>query len=164
VEDWAGRCLHIRVHLWWGPRWSRRLLVVTGARCLITKPVVAAVGLCVDHRAPLQPGRAARRYLRAYGTSRAGRRRSGAVLVLGLQALPIPAAALLISLGIYFKRTDQRSHTAINSGLWRQHPCGHLCSLRDTELPSVTGEASKCYRRLRTYQHSAKNVSGHTPR
>jgi hypothetical protein len=35
--------LHIRVHLWWVSRWIRRLLVVTGARCPLTKPVVAAV-------------------------------------------------------------------------------------------------------------------------
>jgi hypothetical protein len=55
---WAARGGN--VHLWWGPRWSRRLLVVTGARCPRTKPVVAAVGLRVGHRAPLQPGRAAR--------------------------------------------------------------------------------------------------------
>jgi hypothetical protein len=38
--------LHIRVHpLWWVSRWIRRLLVVTGARCPLTKPVVAAVEL-----------------------------------------------------------------------------------------------------------------------
>jgi hypothetical protein len=35
--------LHIRVHLWRVSRWIRRLLVVTGARCPLTKPVVAAV-------------------------------------------------------------------------------------------------------------------------
>jgi hypothetical protein len=64
----AGRLdrLHIRVHLWWGSRWSRRLLVVTGAaRCPLTNK---ARGCCCrttgDHRAPLRPGRAARRYLR----------------------------------------------------------------------------------------------------
>jgi hypothetical protein len=37
--------LHICVHLWWVSRWIRRLLVVTGARCPLTKPVVAAVEL-----------------------------------------------------------------------------------------------------------------------
>jgi hypothetical protein len=36
---------NIRVHLWWVSRWSRRLLVVTGARCPLTKPVVTAVEL-----------------------------------------------------------------------------------------------------------------------
>jgi hypothetical protein len=44
--DTGGRlaCLHIRVHLRWVcSRWTRRLLVVTGARCPLTKPVVAAV-------------------------------------------------------------------------------------------------------------------------
>jgi hypothetical protein len=34
------------------------------ARCPLTKPVVTAAELRVDHRAPLQPRRAARRYLR----------------------------------------------------------------------------------------------------
>jgi hypothetical protein len=37
--------LHIRVHLWWVSRWIRRLLVVTGARCPLTKPVVTTVEL-----------------------------------------------------------------------------------------------------------------------
>jgi hypothetical protein len=39
--------LHIRVHLWWGSRrWARRrLLAVTGARCPLKKPAVAAVEL-----------------------------------------------------------------------------------------------------------------------
>jgi hypothetical protein len=37
--------LHIRVHLWWVYRWIRRLLVVTGARFPLTKPVVTAVEL-----------------------------------------------------------------------------------------------------------------------
>jgi hypothetical protein len=58
--DTGGRLdrLHIRVHLWWGSRWSRRLLIVTGARCPLTKPVVTAVELRVDHRAPLRPSEA----------------------------------------------------------------------------------------------------------
>jgi hypothetical protein len=33
------------VHLWWVSRWIRRLLVVTRARCPLTKPVVTAVEL-----------------------------------------------------------------------------------------------------------------------
>jgi hypothetical protein len=37
--------LHIRVHLWGVSRLIRRLLVVTGARCPLTNPVVAAVEL-----------------------------------------------------------------------------------------------------------------------
>jgi hypothetical protein len=37
--------LHIRVHLWWVYRWTRRLLAVTGSRCPLTKPVVTAVEL-----------------------------------------------------------------------------------------------------------------------
>jgi hypothetical protein len=32
-------------HLWWGPRWARRLLAVAGARCPLTKPAVAAIEL-----------------------------------------------------------------------------------------------------------------------
>ena len=37
--------MHIRVHLWWVSRWTRRLLVVTGARCPLKKPMVTAVEL-----------------------------------------------------------------------------------------------------------------------
>jgi hypothetical protein len=77
-------------------RWSRRLLVVTGARCPLTKPVVTAVQLRVDHRAPLQPWRAARRYLRRCGTPRADSPGSGVGLAPGPQALPMPAAALVL--------------------------------------------------------------------
>jgi hypothetical protein len=131
--------LHIRVRLWWESRWSCRLLVVTGARCPLTKPVVTAVELRVDHRAPLQSRRAARRFaLRVcrYSASRlpevrgvAGAqaasascascrsgsiyiyiglcayvvqreptpgRRSGVGLAPRPQALPVPAAALIL--------------------------------------------------------------------
>jgi hypothetical protein len=45
VEDWTVGRLHICVHLRWVSRWTRRLLVVTGARCSLTKPVVTAVEL-----------------------------------------------------------------------------------------------------------------------
>jgi hypothetical protein len=44
---------HIRVHLRWESRWSRRLLVVTGARCPLIKPVVAAVELRVEPPSPM---------------------------------------------------------------------------------------------------------------
>jgi hypothetical protein len=114
--------LHIRVHLWWGSRWSRRLLVVTGARAVavpLTKPVVTAVELRVDHRAPLQPRRAARRYLRICGAARADSRRSGVGLAPRPQALPMPAAALVLYI--------RRSHVlpkwevlAENSAVWEQ--------------------------------------------
>jgi hypothetical protein len=67
-------CAFALDRLWWVLSLrARRLLVVTGARCPLTKPVV---GCCCwtpgDHRAPTQPGRAARRYLRArrYSASR----------------------------------------------------------------------------------------------
>jgi hypothetical protein len=65
--------LHMRVHLRWAPWWTRRLLVVTGAQCPLTKPAVAAV----EQQAATGPhvaagaGRAARRYLRVRGTARA---------------------------------------------------------------------------------------------
>ena len=49
-----------------------------------------------DHGAPLQPRRAARRYLRARGTARADSRRSGVGLAPRPQALPMPAAALVL--------------------------------------------------------------------
>jgi hypothetical protein len=47
AEQVAGRLdrLHIRVCLWRVSQWARRLLVVTGARCPLTKPAVAAVEL-----------------------------------------------------------------------------------------------------------------------
>jgi hypothetical protein len=43
--------LYIRVHLWWVSRWIRRLLVVTGARCPLTKPAVTAV----EQQAAMEP-------------------------------------------------------------------------------------------------------------
>jgi hypothetical protein len=48
------------------------------------------------HRAPLQPRRAARRYLRARGAARADSRRSGAGIVPRPQVLSVPAAALVL--------------------------------------------------------------------
>jgi hypothetical protein len=45
--------LHIRVHLWRVSRWIRRLLVVTGARCPLTKPVVTAVELQATTASPI---------------------------------------------------------------------------------------------------------------
>jgi hypothetical protein len=44
VEDWTV-CTYVCIYLWWVSRWTRRLLVVTGARCPLTKPVVTAVEL-----------------------------------------------------------------------------------------------------------------------
>jgi hypothetical protein len=50
-----------------------------------------------DHRAPLQAGRAARRYLRARGgAARGDFRRAGVGLAPRPQALPVPAAALVL--------------------------------------------------------------------
>jgi hypothetical protein len=113
--DTGGRLdrLHIRVHLWWESRWGRRLLVVTGARYPLTKPVVTAVELRVDHlshhRAPLQPGGT---YVYV-GASRAGPRRSGAGLAPGPQALPMPAAALILYI------QTQKTHAAGGGGCGR---------------------------------------------
>jgi hypothetical protein len=77
-------------------RWARRLLVVTGARCPLTKPVVAAVELQATTEPHcsrgVQPGGI---YVHV-GTARAGSRRSGAGLAPRLQALHMPAAALII--------------------------------------------------------------------
>jgi hypothetical protein len=42
VEDWTV-CTYACMHLRWVSRWIRRLLVVTGARCPLTKSVVTAV-------------------------------------------------------------------------------------------------------------------------
>jgi hypothetical protein len=88
--------LHIRVHLWWVSRWTRQLLVVTGARCPLTKPVVAAVGL-QETTEPhcsrgVQPGG-----IYVYvGTARADSRGPGVGLAPRPQALPMPAAALVL--------------------------------------------------------------------
>jgi hypothetical protein len=65
--------------------------------CPLTKPVVTAVELqAATEPHALQPRRAARRYLRIRGTSRADSRRSAGVgLAPGPQALPMSAAALI---------------------------------------------------------------------
>jgi hypothetical protein len=58
---------------------------------------IAAVELQVRPPSPpLQPGRAARRYLRTRGTPRAGPRRPGVGLAPRPQALLMPAAALIL--------------------------------------------------------------------
>jgi hypothetical protein len=63
----------------------------------ITKPVVTAVELqATTEPHPLQPRRAARRYLRIRGTARADSRGGGVGLAPGPQALPMPAAALIL--------------------------------------------------------------------
>jgi hypothetical protein len=95
VGDWLGR-LYIRVHLRWVSRWVRRLLVVTRARCPLTKPVVAAVELQATTEPRLQPGRAARRYLRVGPCSASCFRGPGGGVAPRPQALPVPAAALVL--------------------------------------------------------------------
>jgi hypothetical protein len=83
----------------WVSWWARRLLVVTGARCPLTKPVVAAVELqaAIEPQQP-QPRRAAWRYLRARWCSasrnQAGPRGSGAGLARRPQVLPAPLPLL----------------------------------------------------------------------
>jgi hypothetical protein len=49
-----------------------------------------------DHRAPLQPGRAARRYLRVRGAARADPQRPRAGLAPGPQVLRMAAAAMVL--------------------------------------------------------------------
>jgi hypothetical protein len=89
--------LHIRVHLWWVYRWIRRLLVVTGARCPLTKPVVTAVELQATTEPHCSRGVQPGGICVYIGTSRADSRRSGVVLAPGRpQALPMPATALAL--------------------------------------------------------------------
>jgi hypothetical protein len=111
--------LHIRVHLWWESRWSRRLLVVTGARCPLTKPVVTAVELRVDHRAPLQPRRAARPAVFAHMWHVVHReptpRRPGVRMAPGPQALPMPAANIT-----YFTRSSTAEQGGRRERRWRR--------------------------------------------
>jgi hypothetical protein len=102
IGPFAHTCASV---LAWVSRWARRSLsvVVLGHDW---SPVSSnkARGCCCrtpgGYRAPLQPRRAARRYLRTRGTSRADFRRSGVGLAPGPQALPMPATALVL----YMKR------------------------------------------------------------
>jgi hypothetical protein len=96
--------LYMRVHLWWVSRWARRLLVVAGARCPLTKPVVTAVELQATtepycSRRGVQPGG----ICVCVGTARADSRRSGVGLAPRPQALPMPAAALVLYIYMYKK-------------------------------------------------------------
>jgi hypothetical protein len=103
--DTGGRLdrLYIRVRLWRVcSRWTRRLLVVTGARCPLSKPVVAAVELEATTEPHcsrgVQPGGVYVCVGGAVGAPRAGSRRScGVGLAPRPQALPIPAAALIFN-------------------------------------------------------------------
>jgi hypothetical protein len=101
--------LHIRVHLWWVSRWTRRLLVVTGARCPLTKPVVTAVELQATTEPHcsrgVQPGGIA---CVCVGAARADSRRSGVGLAPRPQALPMPAAAQVL----YIPRATKASPRA----------------------------------------------------
>jgi hypothetical protein len=115
--DTGGRLdrLHIRVHLWWVSRWARRLLVVTGARCPLTKPVVAAVELQAatgPHCSRgLQPGG-----ICVYvGAARADSRRP--------QALPMPAAALVLYLYFHSPPSDLGRILAIGPFFELQSEC-----------------------------------------
>jgi hypothetical protein len=82
--------LYIRVHLWWVSRWARRLLVVAGARCPLTKPVFAAVELQATTEPHcsrgVQPGG-----ICAYVVRREPTPGSGVGLAPGPQALPTQA-------------------------------------------------------------------------
>jgi hypothetical protein len=82
--------LHTRVHLRWVSRWTRRLFVVTGARCPLTKPVVTAVeqqATTEPHCSPgVQPGDI---YVHVVQRGRAESRRSGVGLAPRQQALAV---------------------------------------------------------------------------
>jgi hypothetical protein len=102
--------LHIRVHLWWVSRWIRQLFVVTGARCPLTNPVVAAV----EQQATTEPH--CSRGVQPGGiyvyvsTARADSQRSGAGLAPRPQAPPLPAAALVLK-GFSSERPRWRLNT-----------------------------------------------------
>jgi hypothetical protein len=89
--------LHIRVHLRWVSWWTRRLLVVTGARCPLTKPAVTAV----EQQATTEPhcsrGVQPGSICVHTGTARANSRGPGAGLASRPQTLPTPAPALVLS-------------------------------------------------------------------
>jgi hypothetical protein len=84
------------VHLWWVSRWVRRLLVVTGARFPLTKPVVAAVELQAATEPHcsrgVQPGGI---YVHVGAARADSRRPAGAGLAPRPQALRAAAAALV---------------------------------------------------------------------
>jgi hypothetical protein len=91
VGDWTA-CTYIRVHLRWVSWWTRRLLVVTGARCPLTKPVVAAV----EQQAATEPhcsrGVQPGGICVYVGAARADSRGPGAGNAPRPHALPMPAA------------------------------------------------------------------------
>jgi hypothetical protein len=91
--------LYIRAHLWWVSRWTRRLLVVTGARCPLTKPVVAAVELQATTEPHCSRGVQPGGIYVYVGTARADSRRPGVGLAPRPQAFPMPAAALILFTG-----------------------------------------------------------------
>jgi hypothetical protein len=70
-------------------------LVVTGARCPLTQPVVAAVELQATTEPHCSRGVQPGGIYVYVGTARAGSRRSGAGLAPRPQALPMPATALI---------------------------------------------------------------------
>jgi hypothetical protein len=88
--------LHIRVHLWWVSRWIRRLLIITRARCPLTKPVVAAVELQATTEPHCSRGVQPGGICMHVGTARADSRGSGVGLATRPQALPVLAAALVL--------------------------------------------------------------------
>jgi hypothetical protein len=89
--------LHIRLRLWWVSRWIRRLLVVTGARCPLTKPAVAAVELQTTPEPHcsrgVQPGGIFVYVVQREPTPGG---RFGVGLAPRPQALPVPTAALAL--------------------------------------------------------------------
>jgi hypothetical protein len=117
---------------WWVPRWARRLLVVAGARCPLTTNKALRLLLSNapgDHRAPLQPRRAAQRYLRIRGTARADSRRPGVGLAPRPQALPMPAPVTGAGAGtpLWFYGHNQLPPTRSDASPHASCRCGSVC-------------------------------------
>jgi hypothetical protein len=113
--------LHIRVHLWWVSRWARRLLVVTGARCPLAKPVVTAVELQATTEPHCSRGVQPGGIYVCVGTARADSRGSGAGPAPRPQAPPIPAAARILYMHIHKARKPLFSPLTQSSILFLVH-------------------------------------------
>jgi hypothetical protein len=94
------------------------LLAVTGARCPLTKPVVTAVELQATTEPHCSRGVQPGGIYVYVGTARAGFRRSGVGLAPRPQALPMPAAALIL----YTARSNGTIETFASIQLNRSEP------------------------------------------
>jgi hypothetical protein len=90
-------------------------LVVTGARCPLTKPVVTAVELQATTEPHCSRGVQPGGICVYVGTARADSRRSGVGLAPRPQALPMPAAALILYIFL-LRRNRQGLTPYVNNG------------------------------------------------